>query len=207
MQKQREILHIYTRVSTQGQENDGTSLASQLDMGVKRAKSLGMDWEHHDEKSASSSKNDLDNRPVIRELLARVSEGDVKNIYVYSIDRLSRNQNTAVFIRETLRKAKCTLYTNTNETNLESHEQNLLFGIISEIAQYENMLRKERLNHGKRVRASQGYWMGGPPPFGYKTNKNKKLILDKGRKNYATELMNLFDASTVDVVLENNGQF
>ena len=184
MKKTREILHIYSRVSTQGQENDGTSLASQLDMGIKRAKSLGMGWEHHNEKAASSSKNDLDNRPVIRELLARVSEGDVKHIYVYSIDRLSRNQNTAVFIRETLRKAKCTLYTNTNETNLESHEQNLLFGIISEIAQYENLLRKERLNHGKRVKARQGYWMGGPTPFGYKTSNSNKLILDKEQSKW-----------------------
>jgi hypothetical protein len=43
--------------------------------------------------------------------------------------------------------------------------------------------------------------------FDAQGNFFKKLILDKGRKNYATELMNLFDASTVDVVLENNGQF
>ena len=179
MKKQKSILHIYTRVSTQGQENEGTSLESQLQMGQQRARSLGMDFEHHNEKSASSSKEDLENRPVIKEMLARVAEGEIKHIYVYSIDRLSRNTTTATFIRETLRRGQCTLYTNTNETNLESHEQNLLFGIMSEVSQFENMLRTERLKHGKKVRAAQGFWMGGPPPFGYKTGKNKKLVLDK----------------------------
>ena len=179
MSKDKQTLHIYIRVSTGGQEKDGTSLDSQLKLGKEKAKSLGMEYEVHDERSASSSKDNLENRPVIRELLARVSDGEIKNIYVYSIDRLSRNTTISTFIRETLRKSKCTLYTNTNETNLDSLEQNLLFGIISEISQYENMLRKERLCHGKRVKARQGYWMGGSTPFGYKTNKTKKLVLDK----------------------------
>lgn len=168
--------------------NDGTSLDSQLKFGKQKAKSLGMEFEHHDERSASSSKDHLDNRPVIRELLARISEGEIKHIYIYSLDRLSRNTTTSTFIRETLRKNGCTLYTNTNETNLESHEQNLLFGIISEISQYENMLRKERLNHGKRVKARQGYWMGGPTPFGYKKSKTNQLILDKEQSEWVERI-------------------
>ena len=188
MSKTKDILHIYTRVSTVNQEKDGTSLDSQLKLGKQKAKSLGMDLEHHNEKSASSSKKDLENRPIIKELLARVSEGEIKNIYVYSIDRLSRNTTTSTIIRETLRKSKCILYTNTNETNLDSLEQNLLYGIISEISQYENMLRKERLNYGKRVKARQGYWMGGPTPFGYKINKNKKLTLDKEQSEWVKRM-------------------
>jgi site-specific DNA recombinase len=188
MSKSKDILHIYTRVSTDHQMNDGTSLDSQLQFGQQKAKSLAMDFEHHDERSASSSKDHLDNRPVIRELLARISEGEIKHIYIYSLDRLSRNTTTSTFIRETLRKNGCTLYTNTNETNLESHEQNLLFGIISEISQYENMLRKERLNHGKRVKARQGYWMGGPPPFGYKKSKTNQLIRDKEQSEWVERI-------------------
>ena len=188
MSKSKDTLHIYTRVSTDHQMNDGTSLDSQLKFGKQKAKSLGMEFEHHDERSASSSKDHLDNRPVIRELLARISEGEVKHIYIYSLDRLSRNTTTSTFIRETLRKNGCTLDTNTNETNLESHEQNLLFGIISEISQYENMLRKERLNHGKRVKARQGDWMGGPTPFGYKTSSKNKLILDKEQSEWVERI-------------------
>lgn len=188
MTKSKDTLHIYTRVSTDHQMNDGTSLDSQLQFGQQKAKSLGMEFEHHDERSASSSKDNLDNRPVIRELIARISEGEIKHIYIYSLDRLSRNMTTSTIIRETLRKNGCTLYTNTNETNLESHEQNLMFGIVSEISQYENMLRKERLNLGKRVKAGQGYWMGGPPPFGYKKSKTNQLILDKKQSEWVERI-------------------
>ena len=104
MSKSKDILHIYTRVSTDHQMNDGTSLDSQLKFGKQKAKSLGMEFEHHDERSASSSKDHLDNRPVIRELLARISEGEIKHIYIYSLDRLSRNTTTSTFIRETLER-------------------------------------------------------------------------------------------------------
>ena len=72
MSKEKQTLHIYIRVSTVGQEKDGTSLDSQLKLGKQKAKSLGMNYEVHDERSASSSKEDLDNRPVIKELLARI---------------------------------------------------------------------------------------------------------------------------------------
>ena len=56
MSKEKQTLHIYIRVSTGGQEKDGTSLDSQLKLGKQKAKSLGMDYEVHDERSASSSK-------------------------------------------------------------------------------------------------------------------------------------------------------
>ena len=54
MSKDKPTLHIYTRVSTVSQENDGTSLDSQLKLGREKAKFLGMNYEHHNEKSASS---------------------------------------------------------------------------------------------------------------------------------------------------------
>ena len=38
-----DILHIYTRVSTSSQEEEGTSLETQLELGVQRAEKLGMD--------------------------------------------------------------------------------------------------------------------------------------------------------------------
>jgi len=44
-----------------GVMKDGTSLDSQLEFGKQKAKSLGMEFEHHDERSASSSKDHLDN--------------------------------------------------------------------------------------------------------------------------------------------------
>ena len=41
----KEILHIYTRVSTGVQEDEGTSLETQLEEGIKRSKKLGMKYQ------------------------------------------------------------------------------------------------------------------------------------------------------------------
>ena len=63
-----------------------------------------------------------------------------------------------------------------------------MFGILSEVSVYENNLRKERLYEGRRIKARQGFWYGGPTPFGYKTNKNKKLILDKNEHPWVVKM-------------------
>jgi DNA invertase Pin-like site-specific DNA recombinase len=63
-----DVLHIYTRVSTQTQEDEGTSLDTQLELGVQRAEKLGMTPRVWNEGGRSSSKDDLSNRPVLTEL-------------------------------------------------------------------------------------------------------------------------------------------
>jgi DNA invertase Pin-like site-specific DNA recombinase len=95
----KETLHIYTRVSTSKQEVDGTSLETQKELGIERSKVLGMKYKVWNEGAESSSKDDLDNRPVITELLSEVEQGNVKHIYVWNTDRLSRNIQTWGMIR------------------------------------------------------------------------------------------------------------
>ena len=64
-----EILHIYTRVSSTAQEEDGTSLDNQKNLGIKKSEILGMSYKVWDEGGQSSFHDDLDNRPVLVELL------------------------------------------------------------------------------------------------------------------------------------------
>ena len=94
-----ETLHIYTRVSTTAQEEGGTSLETQKELGIKRAKSLGFKHRVWNEGGQSSSHDDLENRPVLVELLSLIDEGEVKHLYVFNTDRLSRNQKTWGMIR------------------------------------------------------------------------------------------------------------
>ena len=63
-----ETLHIYTRVSTQTQQDEGTSLETQKDMGIQKAKDLGFKHKVWNEGGASSHYEDLDNRPVLMSL-------------------------------------------------------------------------------------------------------------------------------------------
>ena len=91
-----DTLHIYTRVSTTNQEEHGTSLETQKELGIKRANLLGFDNRVWNEGGQSSSKDDLDNRPMLVELLSLIDEGSVRHLYVFNTDRLSRNQKRRV---------------------------------------------------------------------------------------------------------------
>ena len=145
----KETLHIYTRVSTTVQEDEGTSLDTQKELGLTRSEKLGFDFKLWNEGGQSSAKDDLANRPVLMELLSEVDEGNVKHIYVWNTDRLSRNLQTWGMIRFKLIKNEVTLHTPTGEQILSDPQTNMLLGILSEISQYDNSLRTERFRLGK----------------------------------------------------------
>ncbi len=163
----KETLHIYTRVSTGVQEEKGTSLSSQKEGGISYSEKHGFKHKVWNEGSQSSSKDDLENRPVLTQLLLEVDEGNIKHIYVYNPDRLSRNQNTWGFIRFKLLQKEVVLHTPGGKYDLTDFTTNLMLGILSEISQYENKVRTERFRVGKVQRIREGRWKGGNPPYGY----------------------------------------
>ena len=78
-----EILHIYTRVSTRVQDDEGTSLATQKELGVAKSKELGMKHKVWNEGAASSHHEDLVNRPILVQLLSEIENGAVKHLFVF----------------------------------------------------------------------------------------------------------------------------
>jgi len=171
----KEVLHIYTRVSTSTQEEDGTSLDTQKEIGIRRSKELGFDHKLWNEGGQSSSKDDLENRPVLVELLSEITEGRVKHLFVFNTDRLSRNDHTWSMIRIKLIQNDVTLYTSEGKYLLSDPMNKLLLGIMSEISSYDNQIRTERSRLGKINKIKKGHWMGGPPPFGYRI-EDKRLV-------------------------------
>ena len=165
----KEILHIYTRVSTDSQE-DNTSLKQQRDRGERLAKSLGFKPQVWNEGSASSSKDDFENRPILTELMGLITSGQVKHLYAEYQDRLSRNTKTWGAIRYALRDNDVLFYSQSdpNPVDLTDPTDELIFGVLSEISQFDNRMREMRLSSGKFKRVAEGKWQGGPPPFGYK---------------------------------------
>ena len=87
-------LHIYTRVSTTVQKELGSSLDTQKELGIKKAKELGFEYKVWNEGAQSSSKDNLENRPALIDLLKEIDEGNVKHLFVFNTDRLSRNDLT-----------------------------------------------------------------------------------------------------------------
>ena len=170
-------LHIYIRVSTKEQKENNTSLETQRTIGEKLSKSLGIKFKVWDEGSQSSFKDDLDNRPILLELLTNVDKGKVKKLYVWNTDRLSRSQKVWGLIRYKLTQSKVKLYvgSDTNPIDLTDPMDSLLVGLLSEISSYDNKIRMERFRLGRINRVKNGFWYGGPTPYGYET-KDKRLV-------------------------------
>ena len=63
------ILHIYTRVSSTAQQEEGTSLENQRNLGFRKATELGYEPRLWNEGGQSSFYDDLNNRPVLVSLL------------------------------------------------------------------------------------------------------------------------------------------
>ena len=182
------VLHIYARVSTDSQE-DNTSLANQQEKGRQLAERLGLDHKIWNEGAASSSKDNLDNRPILKSLLKEISDGHVKHLYAEYTDRLSRNQQTWAAIRYTIKDNDVLYYSGSDSTpvDLTDPTDNLLFGILSELASFENDQRTRRLHTGKFNRVKEGKWLGGPPPFGYRVADDKTLEIEPTEARWVRE--------------------
>ena len=171
------ILHIYTRVSSVLQQEEGTSLENQKQIGIRKAAELGFEFRLWNEGGQSSFHDDLNNRPVLVSLLALIESGGIEHLFVYNADRLSRNQQTWAVIRYKLLTFGVTLHTSSGQMQLKNPVDDLMLGILSEISQYDNRIRAERSRLGRFQKVQQGSWKGGPPPFGYRLS-NRTLEID-----------------------------
>ena len=163
-----ENLDIYVRVSTDQQIDDGFGIENQKDVGTKVSQKLGMKPVFWNEGSKSSSSDLIEDRPVLNDLMFKINNGEVQNLWVFNNDRLSRNENVWNTIRLTLRKNGVNLYVGEGtKYSLENYMDDFIFGVMSEVTKYDNRLRTERLRRGKLSKVKSGGWKGGPPPFGY----------------------------------------
>lgn len=197
-----ETLHIYLRVSSETQSADGFGLAVQKEWGENLSGVLGFTPKIHDEGAASSSNDSLEKRPVLLSLLDQMDREEIKHLYVYNTDRLSRNQQTWGLIRTKILTNKVLLYTGRDPNPIDTNDpiQNMLMGILSEFSQYDNTIRKMRLTSGKFQKIKNGGWMGGPTPFGYQ-NIDGKLEIHPTESEWVKRIFEdyLDGGSTTDI--------
>lgn len=184
----KEVLYIYTRVSTTSQKDEGTSLDEQKRLGIAKAKELGMDYEVHEEGAKSGSGENINDREVISNLLSLVNQGHVNHLYVYHQDRLSRESYVSARINYDLRKNNVVVHTSYGSYETNNPQDKLMMGLVGLIADYENTIRTARLKTGRFIKAKQGYWVLGTLPFGYRMGKNKKLAIDKDQSVWVKKM-------------------
>ncbi|MAI75893.1 MAG: hypothetical protein CBC25_01845 [Pelagibacteraceae bacterium TMED65] len=198
-----ETLHIYTRVSSQVQKDEGGSLDTQLEYGINFSKNLNMDYKHWNEDVMSSKSEYIEDREVLDSLLKEVDRGKVKKLFVFEMDRLSRNEYVTLDIKKRLVNQKVTLFTRNGEYKLWENEDELKYNLVQLISQYENKKRRDRSRIGKLRVVKEGKWRGGPLTFGYRS-VGGKVVIDPYESKFVKLMYELYDKgrSTLDIKVE-----
>lgn len=170
-------LHIYTRVSTAAQEDQGTSLQSQEELGREAAARLGFSATVWNEGGRSSNHEDISGRPVLDSLIKQVAAGRVKHIFVYDQSRLSRHDFVASQLRYRFKQHGVTLHTKDGCYDMSNPQDFVIKQMLDAFSELDNAMRAGRTRRGKLQRVKQGQWHGGPAPFGYRIEE-KRLVAD-----------------------------
>ncbi|MFC1874873.1 recombinase family protein [Chloroflexota bacterium] len=166
---------IYCRVSTEDQAIDGTSLDSQKEACLVKAKELGYETSEDYTILETYSGLSLD-RPKLNELREWVRDKQVDAVIAYTLDRLSRDPVHFIILQEELERVDVALIMVTEDVD-SSDMGKLITYIKGFAAKLEAEKIKERTIRGKMQRVKEGRLPGGrfTKLYGYNYIKGKGL--------------------------------
>lgn len=165
----------YLRVSTEAQtEKYGLDLQKQK-IEERAAKDGIIIDRWYIDGGYSGSKLD---RPDIQRLLEDVEFGIINSVYVYKLDRMSRDTIDALtLLCRTLPKYGVKLISATEELSIDTPSGKFLTSVTAVVGQYERELIYARTKAGMIERVKSGLWMGGGRiPFGYYYDRNDGIL-------------------------------
>lgn len=143
---------IYCRVSTEGQEQDGTSLQTQLEACLTYCKARRYEVVHKLSEACSGLTLD---RPKLDELRDMVRTDKIDAVVVYSLDRFSRDPVHGVILMQELEKHGVALEAAT-ETVDNSEVGKLVFYIKGYAAKLDAERRRDATGRGKQAALKAG---------------------------------------------------
>ena len=143
---------VYSRVSTDAQERDGTSLDTQERACVEYAQAKGWTVVECIKDTASGSHLD---RPGIEGVRQLLSQGFVDVVLAYAVDRLSRNQIHIAVLLDDIEKAGATLEFVTEDFE-NTPVGRLILNVRAFAGEVEREKIAERTMRGKLERARSG---------------------------------------------------
>lgn len=123
-------------------------------------------------------------RPELQKLINEIERENIEKVVVYKLDRISRNIVDFYNLYDFMEKHNCAFYSVKDAFDTASPMGRLLMGILINFAQMERENIQLRVQDSYYARAeTDGRFLGGKTPFGFKISKNRKgistLIPDK----------------------------
>src|SRR5215472_10274859 len=117
-------------------------------------------------------------RPALQTLLADITARRVDTVVVYKIDRLTRSLIDFAKIVEILDRTGASFVSVTQQFNTTTSMGRLTLNVLLSFAQFEREVIGERIRDKIAASKKKGMWMGGVPPFGYRAENHKLVVID-----------------------------
>lgn len=185
---------VYARVSTRGQKEQ-RSIEMQRDAVrqwcAQQHPQIVISPDLWFEDDGRSGKIPLDKRPGGRNLLGAVVSGNVDQLVLFDLSRLSRDVGDSHAVRKQIvRKLGIPIASiRTGRISDGTTESEFRDNLDATLDENEVAKILERTSRGRRTWTERGYWPGGIPPFGYRAERQTtqeggrraKLVLENRR--------------------------
>jgi DNA invertase Pin-like site-specific DNA recombinase len=178
---------IYCRISTSNQTKN-TSLLSQKLLGIEYCEMNDYEYEVFEEVESGGKYE----REEFLLLENKVKNGEIKGVWVYDNDRLSRDVGVGQKISKLITDNKCKLFIRFDEVKLEVSSDRFGYNIRSVMSDYERMRIKERMDIGKGRLIKDGGKLGNVG-LGYKREKGSvKIFIDVEESKIVKDIFKLY---------------
>lgn len=188
--EQQEITYcLYARKSSESDERQALSIDSQIKEMHNIANRDGLKIveilrESHSAKSSGQ-------RPIYREMLSRIRDGEFNGILTWAPDRMSRNGGDLGELVDLMDQGKLLEIRTAGQIFRNSPNEKFLLMILCSQAKLENDNRGINAKRGMRNKCEMG-WLPCLPPLGYLNDKlNHTIIVDPERAPLIKEMFRL----------------
>jgi site-specific DNA recombinase len=184
---------IYVRVSTEEQAQEGFSIRAQEQKLKDYARIK--DWQIYKISADEGiSGKDIKGRPAVKELIADVEAGNVKNVLVFKIDRLTRSTADLIYLVDTFNKYNCAFHSLLESIDTHTASGRMFLKIIGIFAEFERENIIERTKVGVERKVKEGYSLcTAQASYGYDRKKGERIqVINEEEAAIVREIFDMF---------------
>jgi len=172
------MLAIYTRISKKKSEGKDTSIETQQNLGTIFADKHFMKYQYFSDRGFTGTNDD---RPEFQDMIWAIKKGKITAVWVYDQSRLERNEEIWMMFQGLIVAHKIDYYVSGNKYEID----NELIRMAANMASFWNAsyarTTSKNVKASYALRINSGKWIG-VTPYGYKTDENGILLIDKGEE-------------------------
>ncbi len=190
MDNERKIAGVYIRVSTEDQAREGFSLGEQEEKLLELCKFKELEV-YKVYKDAGISAKDMAHRPQFQAMLKDMKDGKINYIVAYKLDRITRSVRDLEELISMLEENNCYLLCDRDDVNTSTANGRFFVRMLTVLSQLEIEIVSERTKFGLIGAIKSGH-IPGKRPFGYKSDENKKRIIDEATRPYVEKIFDMY---------------